>query len=73
LLGWSFFGGEIAGGLIFIVISALVIAWVYPSKVKKEAIQSMSQPFVWNWQAWLNAVFIPLSLFYFFWGSRSMK
>jgi uncharacterized membrane protein YraQ (UPF0718 family) len=42
LLGWAFFGGEIAGGLIFIVISALVIAWVYPSKVKQEAIDTAS-------------------------------
>jgi len=42
LLGWAFFGGEIAGGLIFIVISALVIAWAYPSKVKKEAIEKAS-------------------------------
>jgi uncharacterized protein len=42
LLGWAFFGGEIAGGLIFIVISALVIDWVYPSKVKKEAVQNAS-------------------------------
>jgi uncharacterized protein len=42
LLGWAFFGGEIAGGLIFIVISALVIASVYPSKVKQEAIDTAS-------------------------------
>lgn len=40
LLGWAFFGGEIAGGLIFIVISALVIAWVYPAKMKKEAVKN---------------------------------
>jgi hypothetical protein len=33
----------------------------------------MNHPFIWNWQAWLNAVFIPLSLLYFFWGSRAMK
>jgi uncharacterized protein len=42
LLGWAFFAGEIAGGLIFIVISALVIAWIYPSKVKQEAAQNAS-------------------------------
>jgi uncharacterized membrane protein YraQ (UPF0718 family) len=42
LLGWAFFGGEVAGGLIFIVISALLIAWVYPSNVKKEAVQHAS-------------------------------
>jgi uncharacterized membrane protein YraQ (UPF0718 family) len=42
LLGWAFFGGEIAGGLIFIVLSALVIAGVYPSKVKREAIKNAS-------------------------------
>ncbi len=42
LLGWAFFGGELAGGVIFIVISALVIAYVYPSKVKQEAIDRAS-------------------------------
>lgn len=43
LLGWAFFAAEIAGGLIFIVLSALVIAWVYPSKVKMEAIDKASK------------------------------
>ncbi len=43
LLGWVFFAGEIAGGMIFIVISALMIAWVYPSGVKKEAIDKASK------------------------------
>lgn len=34
LLGWSFFGGEIAGGFIFIVLSATLIAWAYPTRPK---------------------------------------
>ncbi|MBS1527618.1 MAG: permease [Bacteroidetes bacterium] len=37
LLGWSFFGGEIIGGLFFIVVSAILINRFFPSKVKDEA------------------------------------
>lgn len=37
LLGWAFFGGEVIGGLFFIVISALLIKWLFPAKVKNEA------------------------------------
>jgi uncharacterized membrane protein YraQ (UPF0718 family) len=33
----------------------------------------MTDAFVWNWQAWLNLIFIPLSLIYFFWGRNAMK
>lgn len=42
LLGWSFFAGEVLGGLFFIVISASLIAWFYPSKTKKEAMQKIA-------------------------------
>jgi uncharacterized membrane protein YraQ (UPF0718 family) len=37
LLGWSFFGGEVIGGIFFIIISAILIRWIFPSKVKDEA------------------------------------
>ena len=37
LLGWAFFGGEVIGGLFFIVISAIFISWLFPAKVKDEA------------------------------------
>ncbi|MBK0378916.1 permease [Mucilaginibacter segetis] len=43
LLGWSFVAGEIVGGIFFIIISSLLIAWVYPSKVKKEAQKEMHE------------------------------
>lgn len=39
LLGWSFFGGEVLGGLFFIAVSALLIRWLFPPKVKEEAQQ----------------------------------
>src|SRR5476651_1304764 len=37
LLGWAFFGGEVIGGLFFIIISAILIIWFFPAKVKDEA------------------------------------
>ena len=37
LLGWPFFAGEAFGGVIFIVLASLIIAWTYPAKTKKEA------------------------------------
>ena len=37
LLGWAFFGGEVIGGIFFIIISAILISWFFPSKVKDEA------------------------------------
>lgn len=37
ILGWSFFGGEIAGGLLFIMISAWLIAKFFPAKIRNEA------------------------------------
>ena len=41
LLGWQFFAGEAIGGIFFIVISALLIAWVYPAKLKEEAKENL--------------------------------
>ncbi|MBS1530043.1 MAG: permease [Bacteroidetes bacterium] len=37
LLGWSFFGGEVIGGLFFIVLSAILINRFFPPKIKTEA------------------------------------
>ena len=37
LLGWAFFGGEVIGGLFFIVISAILISRFFPAKVQEEA------------------------------------
>jgi uncharacterized membrane protein YraQ (UPF0718 family) len=42
LLGWSFFGGELIGGIFFIIISAILISWFFPSKVKDEARQHIA-------------------------------
>jgi len=37
LLGWSFFGGEVLGGLFFIIVSAILIRRLFPARVKEEA------------------------------------
>jgi len=37
LLGWAFFGGEVIGGIFFIIISAIIISRFFPAKVKNEA------------------------------------
>ncbi|MFD0793430.1 permease [Mucilaginibacter litoreus] len=37
VLGWPFFGGEVFGGLLFIVISAILISRFYPAKLKEGA------------------------------------
>ncbi|MBS1521560.1 MAG: permease [Bacteroidetes bacterium] len=36
LLGWSFFGAEVAGGIFFIFISAGLVAYFYPRKIKSD-------------------------------------
>ena len=33
LLGWSFFGGEVIGGIMFIILSAVLIVWLFPDSV----------------------------------------
>lgn len=42
LLGWSFFGGEVIGGIFFIIISVILIRWFFPAKVKDEAATRLS-------------------------------
>ncbi|HZX59380.1 MAG TPA: permease, partial [Mucilaginibacter sp.] len=43
LLGWAFFGGEVIGGLFFIIISAILISRFFPSKVKDEAKEHIAE------------------------------
>ena len=38
LLGWSFFGGEVVGGFIFIIISAALLVWFFPKSLREEAV-----------------------------------
>jgi uncharacterized membrane protein YraQ (UPF0718 family) len=44
LLGWAFFGGEVIGGLFFIIVSAILISRFFPSKVKDEAKEHLTAP-----------------------------
>ena len=37
LLGWAFLGGEVIGGLFFIILSTILINRFFPKKVKDEA------------------------------------
>lgn len=36
LMGWPFFGAEVAGGIFFIIIAASLVAFFYPEKIKKD-------------------------------------
>jgi uncharacterized membrane protein YraQ (UPF0718 family) len=44
LLGWAFFGGEVIGGLFFIIVSAILISRFFPAKVKDEAQEHLTVP-----------------------------
>jgi len=44
LLGWAFFGGEVIGGLFFIIVSAILISRFFPAKVKSEAQEHITAP-----------------------------
>lgn len=44
LLGWAFFGGEVIGGLFFIIVSAILISRFFPAKVKDEAKEHLTAP-----------------------------
>jgi uncharacterized membrane protein YraQ (UPF0718 family) len=44
LLGWAFFGGEVIGGLFFIIVSAILISRFFPAKVKDEAKDHLRVP-----------------------------
>ena len=43
ILGWSFFGGEVIGGLLLIIISTTLIARIFPAKAKEEAQSHLHQ------------------------------
>lgn len=38
LLGWSFFGGEVIGGFILIILSAAMLVWFFPKSLREEAV-----------------------------------
>src|SRR5882757_417267 len=44
LLGWAFFGGEVIGGLFFIIVSAILISRFFPAKIKEEAQEHIIAP-----------------------------
>jgi uncharacterized membrane protein YraQ (UPF0718 family) len=44
LLGWAFFGGEVIGGLFFIIVSAILISRFFPAKVKDEVKEYLTAP-----------------------------
>jgi uncharacterized membrane protein YraQ (UPF0718 family) len=44
LLGWAFFGGEVIGGLFFIIVSAILISRFFPEKIKDEAQGYLTAP-----------------------------
>jgi len=44
LLGWAFFGGEVIGGLFFMIVSAILISRFFPAKVKDEAMEHLTTP-----------------------------
>ena len=43
LLGWSFFGGEVIGGIVFIILSALLIIWFFPDSISRDARQQVKE------------------------------
>lgn len=43
LLGWSFFGAEVIGGFIFILISASLLVWFFPKSLQEEASTKVKQ------------------------------
>ena len=56
---------------IFLDYSFELFHWI--PKTHYTAMQMTNSGFNWGYQTWLNIVFIPLSLIYFFWGKKSMK
>ena len=56
---------------LFLDYSFEALHWL--PKARSGGMQMKNDGFQWNYQTWLNLFFIPLSLFYFFWGRKSMK
>jgi uncharacterized membrane protein YraQ (UPF0718 family) len=44
LLGWAFFGGEVIGGLFFIIVSAILISRFFPAEVTDEVREHLTAP-----------------------------
>jgi hypothetical protein len=63
-------------GCIFITAMAVDIGftalhWIPASPAGHAG--PVGHSFHWDWQAWLNIVFVPLSIIYFIWGRRASK
>jgi len=43
LLGWSFFCGEVIGGFILIILSALLLIWLFPKSLREEAVANVKK------------------------------
>jgi len=56
---------------LFLDYSFAALHWI--PKAHSGDMQITGRHFSWNYQTWLNLLFIPLSLIYFYWGRKSMK
>lgn len=55
---------------LFLDYSFAALNWIPKAHT---GMQMSAAPISWNYQTWLNLIFIPVSLIYFFWGRKSMK
>jgi hypothetical protein len=56
---------------LFLDYSFAALHWLPGSH--NGGMQMRTQHFQWNYNSWLNILFIPVSIGYFFWGKKSMK
>jgi uncharacterized protein len=56
---------------LFLDYSFAAMHWI--PKAHTGGMQMADREFKWNYQTWLNLLFIPMSIAYFFWGRKSMK
>ena len=78
-----YYGGKTMWYLLFFLVvsiffTSLFLDYAFAAlhwlpKPHNGSMQMNSEHFEWNYNTWLNVIFIPLSLFYFFRGKRSMK
>jgi len=56
---------------LFLDYSFAALHWI--PKVHSGGMKMTAEHFKWNYEAWLNLFFIPVSIAYFYWGRKSMK
>jgi hypothetical protein len=56
---------------LFLDYSFEALHWI--PKAHSGGMQMTGEHFKWNYQTWLNLLFIPVSLIYFYWGRKTMK